>query len=35
MVFISKSKKMVFIHIPKTGGKTIKKSIEKKYKNDW
>ena len=35
MVFINKTKKLVFIHIPKTGGKTIKKSLEEKYKNDW
>lgn len=35
MVFINNSQKLMFIHIPKTGGQTIKKVLEDKYQNEW
>ena len=33
MVLISDSKKYIFIHIPKTGGQTIKETLNKQDKN--
>ena len=35
MVFISNKYKFIFIHIPKTGGQTIKATLHKIYRNDF
>jgi len=35
MVFVSHENKFIFIHIPKTGGQTIKTTLKKNVKNDF